>query len=256
MFFHYSPRMALLADSNSELMNAFSVVRDNPVALAARLLPLPVNERIFGELRSWRPSSKIDRAVRFIYLNRTAFNGIYRVNARGHFNVPFGCHPTTIACDTERLLACSNRLRRVEIQTADFRATLRRVGSQSHAFVDPPYTVKHNLNAFRRYNESLFSWSDQEELAAICTQRVQNGARLVVSNAAHRDVADLYDRTLFWRYEVSRSSRVAAAAPHRGGSEELLLISRTLFPGGSSPLPILRRHHGPRVMPYRARRSH
>lgn len=236
-FFTAPVSNAILSDSNSELINCFTVVRDRPSQLISRLSQLEISRETFTHMRPSVPTSAINRAVRFIYLNKTAFNGLYRVNRNGEFNVPFGCKPTTELCDRSTIEACSQRLQSAELSTCDFSCTLKNAKVGDHVYLDPPYTVKHNNNGFRRYNERLFSWADQERLAVLATERVRSGVCVVVTNGLHQDVRRLYSSRDFLGFTVTRASNMAAQTEKRGISSELLLASITL---GHSQIQLLK----------------
>jgi DNA adenine methylase len=224
-FFATRTRQAYLSDDNEELINCYRVVRDNGKGLIDCLKSLKIDRRTFNRIRSASPPSRLERAVRFIYLNRTAFNGLYRVNREGHFNVPFGCKPTTMLCDASSLLACASRLQGVRLEASDFSVALKHVRAADAVYIDPPYTVKHNDNAFRRYNERIFSWDDQVRLAGIAGTLATRGARLVITNALHPDVTAMYSRRHFLGLRIVRASNMAASSLKRGSCEELLLVS-------------------------------
>jgi DNA adenine methylase len=228
VYFTLKPRTAILADINEDLIAAFTSVRDHPSAVIRRLSVLRINRETFRRYRGASPDTMLDRAVRLLYLNRTAFNGIYRVNAKGRFNVPFGCKKGTKVCDGENLRACSRALKGSTLTSADFRTVLREVRVSDAIYIDPPYTVKHDNNGFRRYNERIFSWNDQVDLARKLNFLAENGAEVVVSNACHKEVSGLYSRQDFAVVEIERASCVAGDAQHRGPCKELLLISRSI----------------------------
>lgn len=229
-FFSLQPNKALLADSNPDLMAAFRAVRDKPEELIRRLRRMSVDEDTFQKVRARDPKSTLKRAVRLIYLNKTSFNGLYRVNREGKFNVPFGCKAGTKVCDATGLRAASRALRRTSLRCQDFHATLRGVNPQSDiVYADPPYTVKHDNNGFRRYNQHIFTWSDQEELAGTLKKLACEGARIVVSNAHHEAIRRLYPRSLFHSLALSRSTCMAADISRRGDCLEWLIVSRTLL---------------------------
>ena len=236
-FFSSRATEGCLSDNNDELMNCFRMVRDNPRKLVNLLRQLDISGQTFERIRSSNEKGVLKRACRFLYLNRTAFNGIYRVNQLGQFNVPFGCKPGTELCDELRILNCSQRLQNVELNSCDFRVALARIRGSDAVFIDPPYTVKHNCNAFRRYNEQIFSWNDQETLAQIANRLAARDVRVVLSNAFHEDVVKLYFRKNFHALMVTRPSNLAASTSKRGSCEELLLISRATV----SSTKILRR---------------
>jgi len=226
VFFFLQPEKAFLADSNPELIATYRAVRDNPEEVIRRLGRLTIRKNVFKTLRRSSPRSDISRAVRLIYLNRTAFNGLYRVNQRGEFNVPFGCKPGTKPCDPEALRNASRMLSRAEITCQDFRETLQAASpSRDVIYVDPPYTVKHDNNGFRRYNDRIFTWADQEELARLLVNLAIAGAKILVSNAHHSAVRRLYPSTLFHAVALQRATCMAADSLRRGTCDEALLVS-------------------------------
>jgi len=230
VFFALRPAHALLADSNAELIAAFRAVRKDPDAVLTDLSALQIDRSIFEKMRSSRPKADQDRAVRLIYLNRTAFNGLYRVNQKDEFNVPFGCKPGTKLADRPAITAASAALQTATLRCQDFRATLGEVRSgEDVLYVDPPYTVKHDSNGFRRYNNNIFSWKDQEDLAEITSQLAARSVKVVISNAHHHEIRRLYSSTLFHSVAVERATCMAADSLQRGSCTEWLLVSKTLI---------------------------
>lgn len=228
-FFSLAPARALLADSNAELMATYRAIQSVPEVVIGRLAGKEINIQTFSETRKARPRSDAGRAARMIYLNRTAFNGLYRVNKNNQFNVPFGCKPGTQFPDHAALEAVSRLLKRASLQCQDFRATLKGIRSEGDiVYVDPPYTVKHDNNGFRRYNNHIFSWNDQIELARALIQLVQRGVRVIVSNAHHADIRALYPRALFHAICLERNSCMAANPARRGSCAEWLLVSASI----------------------------
>lgn len=226
VFFALAPDEGLLSDINADLIATFKIVKQAPDALISCLSRLEINRATFGKMRSWRPASELDRAVRLIYLNRTAFNGLYRVNRDGEFNVPFGCKEGTRICDREAINAASAVLANARITREDFRAALDRVRPNDVVYADPPYTVKHDNNGFRRYNEKIFSWEDQRDLASLLTELVTKGTRVIVSNAHHETVRRMYPTAQFKAFAMTRTSCMAGDATRRGACNEWLLVSR------------------------------
>jgi DNA adenine methylase len=224
VFFAIAPDRALLSDNNADLIECYTQVRDRPRDLAAALAEIPLEEATYYRIRAEVPSAAFERAVRFLYLNRTAFNGLYRVNAQGRFNVPYGCKPGTKVLDVEQLVATSVALRSAGLAAKDFRSVLRDCGEGDFVYLDPPYTVRHNQNGFNRYNQRLFSWDDQTALAALAQQAVERGATVAISNADHESIRELYAPFDFVYQRVDRLTRMAASARHRGRTSELLLV--------------------------------
>jgi DNA adenine methylase len=228
VFFRLAPERAILSDVNEDLVHTFRMVRDRPEEVIAALAKHRIGRVVFQRVRSADPTDGVSRAVRLLYLNRTAFNGLYRVNRQGRFNVPFGCKPGTVLCDAAQIRACSSALSTADLISTGFDAVLRRVRKGQCVYADPPFTTKHNNNAFRRYNESLFSWADQLRLATLANAAAERGARVIVSNALHPEVLSLYPRDLFVPCGIRRASCLAADPMYRSHSTELLLVSKTV----------------------------
>ena len=227
VFFHLAPRRALLSDKNPDLVNLYQCLKRHANLIERRLslLQRAHSASLYYKLRSQDPHDPLDRAIWFLYLNRTCFNGIYRVNLRGEFNVPIGSK-TTVAFPPEYLQHVAERLRTASIRHADFEVTLRNAAAGDLVFIDPPYTVMHNQNNFVKYNSSLFSWSDQIRLAECIKAASGRGAMIMLSNADHNSVRELY-RDFGYHYRISRSSVLSADSSFRRKTTELLV---TTFP--------------------------
>ena len=166
VFFHLQPKLAVLGDTNSELIAAYRAMKRNRKSLA---ILLEAHQRLhsaehYYRVRDMIPDDRIERAARTFYLNRTCFNGIYRVNLNGKFNVPVGTRASVLR-DTDDFAAAARLLMTAELRVSDFEPLIEEAREEDLVFVDPPYTVQHNNNGFVKYNESLFRWSDQERLA-------------------------------------------------------------------------------------------
>ena len=227
VYFHLRPTRALLGDVNADLMETYRAIRDDWQALESSLRYRQRRHRedpdaYYYWLRAKKPSELVQRASRLIYLNRTCFNGIYRVNREGEFNVPRGSKDKVVI-ETDDFEAMSKVLAGAELMPGDFEALIDRANSGDFAFCDPPYTVRHNYNGFRKYNEVLFSWADQERLAQALTRAALRGVKVVCTNANHQSVRELYDSALFERRVVSRYSRISADNTGRSHFEELII---------------------------------
>jgi len=225
LFFALKPTRATLADASKELIGTYQSVRDNVDQLIDYLTPMKPSKEIFYRIRSDRAEEYPERAGEFLYLNKTCWNGLYRVNAKGEFNVPYGSPQSDFIFDKENLIECSRilRSRGVSIRNTDFEIALRTVKSGDLVFLDPPYVTKHNYNGFRDWNERLFSWADQERLALVARRLADKGAHVIVSNADHADVVALYDG--FKRSSLYRTSTLASNAAKRGRVTEALFYS-------------------------------
>lgn len=223
IFFHLLPQRARLSDLNGDLVECYKQIRDCPSELQALLGRHQAKhcKDHYYEVRSTDPKTKIERAARFLYLNRTCWNGLYRVNLKGQFNVPIGTK-NTVLLSSDDFSHTSELLENVDLVQCDFEQSLEEAEEGDLVYIDPPYTVKHNFNGFLKYNESIFSWSDQVRLHAAAVAAKQRGATVIVSNAAHQSLLDLYKNADNLQV-VTRSSVLAASSLKRGQVEEILV---------------------------------
>jgi DNA adenine methylase len=226
VFFRLCPRVAVLSDINEDLINVYIQVRDHPSELIRRLRRVPVSEKQYYMLRESIPDCPIKRAVRFLYLNRTAFGGIYRLNRDGQFNVPYGGgERTPKGLWSDRLIEkASDILQDVQLFASDFESIIDQAQAQDVVYCDPTYTVAHENNGFVRYNERNFSWSDQQRLAEACLRAMNRGAVVIMSNAYHRSIRNLYPEA--HRQIVRRKSLVSRKAEGRRVIHEYLLVMK------------------------------
>jgi DNA adenine methylase len=225
IYFHLNPQKAILSDINDDLINAYQVLQSDHKGLYSLLRKYHQlhNEAFYYKMRDYRPRVALQRAARFIYLNRTCWNGLYRVNKQGVFNVPKGTK-TNVIMDTDNFEEIAVRLRSARIQCCDFEKTIDRAGKGDFVFVDPPYTVKHNLNGFVKYNENIFSWQDQIRLKNAVTRAVKKGANVLVTNANHQSIEELY-KDCGSISLLNRSSLIAGDSSARGLYSELVIKS-------------------------------
>ncbi len=223
-FFALNPASAVLSDVNSDLINTYRQVRYRPSVLIRQLQMLPVTRQTYESQRRHSPKRSLDRAVRFLYLNRTAFGGIHRLNQRGEFNVPFGGGERTPKplWQSGLLQRAARALRSSTLKVCDFELAISEADCGDLVYCDPTYTVAHNNNGFVRYNENNFSWADQRRLAKCCRQASRRGATVIVSNAASPDVLELFDPPR--HFTVSRSSNLCPRVEYRRATEEYLFV--------------------------------
>ena len=224
VYFHLSPSISILSDVNSELITTYRVIRDDWIELQKQLniLQSRHSDEYFYVVRSWTPIHPIEKAARFIYLNRTCWNGLYRVNRRGEFNVPRGSKDAVLL-DTDDFSEIARRLKKASLHVADFEKTIDLADEGDLLFVDPPYTVKHNLNGFVKYNDKIFLWEDQVRLRDAIVRATQRGVFLVMTNANHESIRGLYRG--FSKKLLSRHSVLSGSAEGRGPTEELLVTN-------------------------------
>ncbi len=223
VFFKLSPSKAILADTNTQLIETYQAIRDDwkKVQHLLRKHHRNHSKDYYYRIRLQRPTSLIVRAAKFIYLNRTCWNGLYRVNLKGEFNVPIGTK-TNVVLDTDDFESISSLLSGTELMNADFESTLSHATRGDFVFVDPPYTVKHNTNGFIKYNESLFTWDDQVRLKYAVQSAVGRGAKVIVTNANHECLRDLYEG-VGEQIILDRASVIAGSSDKRGRFEEMVI---------------------------------
>ena len=243
VFFYLTPHRAILSDTNRDLVNTYHCLKEHAKTIDKRLSDLQHkhSKTLYYRIRAMHPTAVIDQVVRFLYLNRTCFNGIYRVNLKGDFNVPIGTKDL-VEYPKHYLQEIANCLCHASIQVADFEVTLDKAAFGDFVYVDPPYTVVHNNNNFVKYNANLFSWADQLRLASAIKRAARRGAAIMLSNADHHSVRDLY-RDFGYHYRVNHSSVLAADSLHRRKITELLITSYELRHGEQSHGDLRRARH-------------
>lgn len=183
-----------LSDTNEELINFYKVVQDNPTRMYNYLKEYKNEEEFYYELRERKVKSIIERAAIFYYLNRTSFNGIYRVNLKGVYNVPFGFKQYETLFDKEQLKKHSDYLDKIKFTCQDFSSAMKNACENDFYFIDPPYTVSHNENGFIKYNKKLFSLEDQYRLRDELIKLTEKKAHYLVTNAHHEKIYEIFSK--------------------------------------------------------------
>lgn len=223
LFFAMRPKEAILSDLNSELIDTYNAIKVDWRSVWEQLEwhQNRHSKRHYYEQRELNEGDTHTKAARFIYLNRACWNGLYRVNLKGMFNVPKGTKDSIIF-DDDNFSLISSTLRNVSLKTSDFESVIEEAKFGDFVFLDPPYTVKHNNNGFNKYNEKLFSWNDQIRLRDGAVRAADRGAFVLMTNANHRSIRDLY-RPFATFHSVKRASVLSANSIYRGIVTELLI---------------------------------
>ena len=224
VFLAIRPKKAWLSDSNQELIETYLGIIEDVDAVIRKLKRFSFTQDCYYAVRNSIPRSLINKAARFIYLNRTCWNGLYRVNQKGKFNVPMGSFnskPDFIVA--ERLWGVQRALKEARIACKDFEDACAIASKGDTVYLDPPYTVAHKSNGFLRYNERVFSWEDQLRLAATAENLQDKGCSVILSNADHPSIIELYSKFRIQR--VKRKSLVASSKSDRRPITELLITS-------------------------------
>ncbi len=227
LFFELQPYNAYISDMNEELINLYCVVRDNVFELITDLNKHKITKEYYLKIRNLDRTSKykkltnVQRASRFIYLNRTCFNGLYRVNSKGEFNVPFGNYKNPKIIDVDNLLNCSSLLKNTEIKHADFSAILECAQKGDFVYFDPPYVPLNETSSFTSYTKNGFDMEMQIKLNEVCNKLNSMGVKFMLSNSDTTVINELYSN---YRIEkVLASRQVNANADGRGKITEVLV---------------------------------
>jgi len=224
LFFHLRPAAAELSDVNREIVDCYRAVKTRPRDVIRELEKHRHDERHYYEVRATLPTRLAERAARTIYLNKTGYNGLYRVNSSGRFNVPIGRYanpgfqsPTLFAT----IRACSRALASARLTPGDFEAALRDAGRGDFVYLDPPYVPVSETSDFTSYARGGFGWGEQERLAEECRRLWRRGAMIMLSNSDTESVRALYRG---FRIDVVQAARsINSRGAKRGKVREVVV---------------------------------
>lgn len=229
LFFNLQPETAILTDINPDLISLYKVIRDDVESLI-RDMGQHIYERDYyyairsldrtPEYKTW---TDVQRASRLIYLNKTCYNGLYRVNSKGQFNVPFGRYTNPTILNADNLRACSRALQDTAIAIADFRRVTETVQSGDFVYFDPPYAPLSATANFTGYTKDGFDGDMQYALRDLCRDLDRKGVRFMVSNSSAPLVLDLYAE--FTIDSVYATRLINSKAGRRGKIPEVLVTN-------------------------------
>lgn len=242
------PETVLINDINKELINTYSQIKNNCDGMINQLSEIQTiykthtleeNKAYFYEKRqrynelkvNGNDAENLEKAALFIFLNKTCFNGLYRVNSKGLFNVPFNNAKNPLLCDEENLRACSEVLQNVEMRVGDYKECKDFIDSNTFVYIDPPYRPLSQTAAFTSYSENGFSDDDQKTLSIFIKDMItEKHAKVLVSNSDPKNTNvndnffdDLYDKNHFQIKRVSAARMINSNAKKRGAINELLI---------------------------------
>jgi DNA adenine methylase len=231
VFFELQRKNAVINDYNQELINVYTVIRNNVVELINDLKKHENNDAYFYELRcsdrtedysNWSPVAK---ASRFIYLNKTCFNGLYRVNSSGYFNTPFGGYKNPNIVNETVLTAVSTYLNEnnITIKCGDFEESIRDIKKNSFVYFDPPYDPVSDSSNFTGYTSSGFNRLEQKRLKYVCDRLHKRGIKFLLSNSNTKFIRDLYSNECYRIELVNAKRAINSAGDKRGEVEEVLI---------------------------------
>jgi DNA adenine methylase len=233
VLFSMQPKKAIINDYNDELINVYKVVRDNLDELLELLYIHQANNssEYYYEVRAWdrgeylNKMSNIEKAARIIYLNKTCYNGLYRVNSAGQFNSPYGRYKNPNIVNEAVLKAVSNYFKNndIDIRNGDYRDTLINLDKRSFVYLDPPYMPISSSSSFTGYTEGGFGYNRQVELKEECDKLTQQGIRFVQSNSDCDEIRELYKEYKIKTVKAKRS--INSVAKKRGEINEVLIYN-------------------------------
>lgn len=247
VFFDLMPSKAYLNDINLELIALYEVIRDNPNELIHELAKHQNknSKEYYYDIRSWDRSrgyanrSKVSKAARFIYLNKVGYNGLYRVNQKGQYNVPYGTYVNPKILDEPLIKHVSDYLRDNDIQftSVDFEEAVREVQMGDFVYFDPPYDPITSTASFTAYQKNGFNQEDQKRLKRCADDLVNRGAKVVLSNSNTKFINDLYNNDIegaqsdveyYVIHLVDANRNINSKGDKRGAIKEVLIVSKNL----------------------------
>lgn len=230
LFFYLLPLKAILIDNNFELINCFKVIKDNVDDLIISLKKHKYEKGYYYKIRAmdrnlqiYSKLSNIERASRTIYLNKTGFNGLYRVNSKGFFNVPFGRHQNPTICDEDNLRAVNKVLKNVKIMHGSFEMCLEFAEKNDFIYLDPPYYPISETALFTSYTKQDFGKDSQLKLFEIFKKLDQMGCKLLLSNSYCDFILELYKDYKFITMKAKRA--INSVSSKRGQINEVLVTN-------------------------------
>jgi len=223
---------AFLSDTNKELINAYTVVKERPEDLISSLSILQREyyassnkKNYYYEKRSWQPHHPVASAARLIFLNRTCYNGLYRVNSNGQFNVPFGDYKRPLLANSERIRSLSDTFRatNAHVKCINYREAVVSCGEGDFVYFDPPYNPTSKTSSFTDYTPNGFSENDQRELAIIFSKLAKRGCHVLLSNSDTPLIRELYRDFSLRSIQVSRP--INSVGTGRKGFKELIVFA-------------------------------
>ena len=225
-----TPKRAKINDFNAELVNLYNVIASNPDLLIKHLKSgdFVNDEKVFYDIRNLdrNPNfltsfNKEFRASRTIYLNKTCYNGLYRVNSKGEFNTPFGKYKNPLICDEDNIKNVSSYLKTVKIYNLDFEDFLKKAKPGDFVYLDPPYDVVSKTASFTAYNKDGFNRDEQKRLKKACDNLTAKGVKWMLSNSATSFILDLYNE---YNIDIVKAKRcINSKGDKRGDVEEVLI---------------------------------
>lgn len=225
LFFKLGREHSIIADSNPELINLYKQIAINCDKVIDLLQDYKNEEEFFYSVRSkeWIDCSPVEAAARMIYLNRTCFNGLYRLNRKGQFNTPFGRYKNPTICNKEKIVEASKILQNADIICGDYLEVLKKNAKPNDfIFLDPPYVPVSENSDFKRYTKEQFYESDQVNLAKEVDRLVNLGCKIMLTNSNHPLVHELYSK---YKIEIIQTKRNINSKGDKRKGEDVIVTT-------------------------------
>lgn len=222
---------ANLFDINEDMIIAYNTIKNNAPWLIKELKKYPYDKDFFLGIRSWdrepnfKKRSDIERSARFIYLNRTGFNWLYRVNSQGFYNVPFGKYTNPTICDEENILLTQEALQNTEIKNEDFENIINYANKWDFIYLDPPYDTLTTTANFTGYNKGWFGKEEQIRLFETYKALDKKWCFLMLSNHNTDFINNMYINAWFRKETVLAKRAINSDASKRGNVEETVILN-------------------------------
>lgn len=224
LYFYLEPQRAIVNDINTELITTYRAIQNNwqDVEKNLRKHAHKHDQQYYYDVRNKRPRKDATIAARMIYLNRTCFNGIYRVNADGRFNVPKGTHENVVL-PTDQFQQRAKIMQNTQFKCGDFEEIIDIAIKDDFLFCDPPYAVIDEAHRFVGYTKQTFDWEDQIRLANALKRARERGVKIIMTNVNHNRIRELYDNSGFILDAVTRYSSISGVEGGRKQYSELIV---------------------------------
>lgn len=234
VLFFLQPSKAIINDFNQELIDMYKVIRDQPYELIEELKKHKNTKEHFYDIRNldrkdnFIEFTKIEKAARTIYLNKTCFNGLYRVNSKGEFNVPFANNKNPLIVDQETILGISSYLKdnKIEIMNVDFEKAVKKAKKGDYIYFDPPYFPLNKTSSYTSYTKESFDLNDQIRLRDLAKKMKNKGINFAISNSDSKEIHNLYsDKEYFEVKRVEANRSINSKGNLRQAITEILIIN-------------------------------
>ena len=236
VLFFLQPKKGVINDTNIELVNCYQVIKNNPeeLLLLCQHHQEQNSQEYYYQLRGqdrkddFRSRSPVERAARIIYLNKTCFNGLFRVNSNGQFNVPYGKYSNPVIAEPAVIRAVSTYLNQanVRILSGDFEKAVGRARKGAFIYFDPPYHPISDTSSFTGYSINGFGAEEQERLKGVCDKLSDRGCQVLISNSATPFIKKIYNDFRYEIVEVKASRAINSVSSKRGKINELLIYNK------------------------------